>query len=168
MYTYTHVYTHTVYVCACTHSTFTTATITTTATVQVALCPYVLVHLSKCARWLIGKTPPAQVAGDDHHECKSNFEGKHHQHKSCREPVMTILHGHKHIRVSSQMQVGQDRGMTVSINIYTCGGGDGGGSVYSKHKSTARNYYNGLYTLISKFSCNQTLHPVHLWSERKA
>ena len=49
-----------------------------------------------------------------------------------------------------------------------CGGGDGGGSVYSKYRSTARNYYNGLYTSINKFSCNQTLHPVHPWSEREA
>jgi len=132
-----------------THRAITTTTITTTSTVQAVLCRYVFVHLSKCARWLIGKTPPAQVAGDDHHECKSNLEGKRRQHKTCRELVMTIFHGHKHILVSSQMQVAQEKG-----NDY--GGGDGGGgSVYSKYRSTARNYHNSLCPSISKFSCKQ-------------
>ena len=67
---------------------------------------------------------------------------------------MTILHGHKHIHVSSQMQVAQEQGNDC--------GGDGDGSVYSNYKyscrSTVRNYYNGPYTSISKFSCNLMLH----------
>ena len=73
---------------------------------------------------------------------------------------MTILHGHKHIHVSSQMQVAQEQGNDC--------GGDGDGSVYSKYRSAVRNDHNGPYTSISKFSCNQTLHPVHPWSEREA
>ena len=72
---------------------------------------------------------------------------------------MTILHGHKH-HVSSQMQVEKEQGND-------CGGGDVY-SVYSKYSSTARNYHNGLYTSISKFSFNQTLHFEHLWSEQEA
>ena len=61
---------------------------------------------------------------------------------------MTIFHGHKHIHVSSLIQVAQEQG-----NDY--GGGDGDGSVYSKYRSTARNYHKSLYLSISKFSCKQ-------------
>ena len=70
---------------------------------QAALCPYVFVHLSKCAR------PPAQVAGDNHFEWKSNLEGKHRQHESCREPVMTILHGRNIYSTCEQPNAGSTR-----------------------------------------------------------
>ena len=58
------------------------------------------------------------------------------------------------------MQVAQEQGND-------CGGGDGGGSVYSKYRSTARNYHNGPYTSISKFSCNHLCAPyIHGVSEK--
>ena len=50
---------------------------------------------------------------------------------------MTIFHGHKHIHVSSQIHVIQEQ-------WNGCGGGDGGGSMYNKYRSTATNYHNGL------------------------
>ena len=52
-------------------------------------------------------------------------------------------HGHKHIHVSSQIQIGQEQGID-------CGAGDGGGSVYSKYRSSARNYHNGPYIYFNK------------------
>ena len=58
-----------------------------------------------------------QVAGDNHHECKSNLKGKHRQHRSCRKLVMAILHGHKDRHVSNQMQVAQEQ-------ENDCGGGE--------------------------------------------
>ena len=57
------------------------------------------------------------------------------------------------VHVSSQIQATQEQGNDCG------GGGDGGGSVYSKYRSNARNYHNGLYPSLSKFSCNKLCTP---------